>query len=199
EAVRNAKPYIPGEQLNQPNLLKLNTNENPYPPSPNVIKAINKELGDSLRLYPTPSMDSLREAIGKNFKLNLENVFVGNGSDEVVSFACMAFFERRSTIKYPSITYCFYPVYANVFALSVDEVTLEDDFTIDPIKLHNAPGGVIFPNPTAPTSLYLELEAIEDILKNNPNNIVILDEVYIDCAITSDASLIGIYDKLIIF
>src|SRR5690625_6010279 len=88
----------------------------------------------------------------------------------------MAFFERGSTIKYPSITYSFYPVYANLFDLSVDEVTLEDDFTIDPKKLYNAPGGVIFPNPNAPTSLYLELEAIEDILKNNPNNIVIVDE-----------------------
>src|SRR5690625_5713802 len=92
----------------------------------------------------------------------------------------MAFFERGSTIKYPSITYSFYPVYANLFDLSVDEVTLEDDFTIDPKKLYNAPGGVIFPNPNAPTSLYLELEAIEDILKNNPNNIVIVDEAYVD-------------------
>lgn len=198
EAVRNAKPYIPGEQLNQPNLLKLNTNENPYPPSPNVIKAINKELGDSLRLYPTPSMDSLREAIGKNFKLNLENVFVGNGSDEVLAFSFMAFFERGSTIKYPSITYSFYPVYANLFDLSVDEVTLEDDFTIDPKKLYNAPGGVIFPNPNAPTSLYLELEAIEDILKNNPNNIVIVDEAYVDFAKASAASLIDKYDNLLI-
>src|SRR5699024_12039937 len=124
---------------------------------------------------------------------------VGNGSDEVLAFSFMAFFERGSTIKYPSITYSFYPVYANLFDLSVDEVTLEDEFTIDPKKLYNAPGGVIVANPNAPTSLYLELEAIEDILKNNPNNIVILDEVYIDCAITSDASLIGIYDKLIIF
>src|SRR5699024_3889696 len=117
EAVRNAKTYIPGEQLNQPNLLNLNTNENPYPPSLNVIKAINKELGYSLRLYPTPSMDSLCEAIGKSFKLNLENVFVGNGSDEVLAFSFMAFIECGSTIKYPSITYSFYHVYVNLFVM----------------------------------------------------------------------------------
>src|SRR5699024_9615261 len=124
EAVRNAKPYITSEQLNQPNLSKLNTNDNPYSPSPNVIKAIIKELGDSLRLYPTPSMDSLRVAIGKNFKLNLENVFVGNGSDEVLAFSFMAFFERGSTINYLIITYRFYTVYAYLFDLSVNEVTL---------------------------------------------------------------------------
>src|SRR5690625_3810473 len=110
EAVRNAKPYIPGEQLNQPNLLKLNTNENPYPPSPNVIKAINKELGDSLRLYPTPSMDSLREAIGKNFKLNLENVFVGNGSDDVLAFSFIVFFDIVSTIKFPIISFSLFHI-----------------------------------------------------------------------------------------
>jgi len=198
KAVKEAKPYIPGEQINQPNLLKLNTNENPYPPSPKAIKAISEETGDSLRLYPTPTMDSLRKAIANNFDLKHENVFVGNGSDEVLAFSFMAFFERGSTIKYPSITYSFYPVYANLFNVSVDEVPLNKDFTISPEKFFNAPGGIIFPNPNAPTSLYLKLEAIELILKNNPHNIVIVDEAYVDFAETSAASLINQYDNLLV-
>lgn len=198
KAVRDAKPYTPGEQINQPNLLKLNTNENPYPPSPNVIKAITKETGDSLRLYPTPTMDSLRDTIGKNFNLKRDNVFVGNGSDEVLAFSFMAFFERGSTIKYPSITYSFYPVYANLFNVSVDEVELEEDFSINPKNFYNAPGGIIFPNPNAPTSLYLKIEAVELILKNNPNNVVIVDEAYVDFATESAARLIDSYDNLLI-
>lgn len=198
KAVREANPYIPGEQINQPNLLKLNTNENPYPPSPKTIDAIKEATGDKLRLYPSPTMDSLRNAIGDNFNLKRENVFVGNGSDEVLAFSFMAFFERGSTIKYPSITYSFYPVYANIFDVLVDEVPLENDFSINPENFFDAPGGVIFPNPNAPTSLYLELEAIELILRNNPDNIVIVDEAYVDFAKSSAASLVDQYDNLLI-
>src|SRR5699024_9694010 len=136
--------------------------------------------------------------IGKNFNLKRDNVFVGNGSDEVLAFSFMAFFERGSTIKYPSITYSFYPVYANLFNVSVDEVELEEDFSINPKNFYNAPGGIIFPNPNAPTSLYLKIEAVELILKNNPNNVVIVDEAYVDFATESAARLIDSYDNLLI-
>lgn len=198
QAVNEAEPYIPGEQVNRQNLLKLNTNENPYPPSPRVLSAIREETGDRLRLYPSPTMDSLRHTIGERFGLSQEHVFVGNGSDEVLAFSFMAFFERGSTIKYPSITYSFYPVYANLFNVLVDEVELEANFSIDPTQFFDAPGGVIFPNPNAPTSIYLPLDAIELIVKNNPNNVVIVDEAYVDFATESAASLIDKYGNLLI-
>lgn len=198
KAVCDAKPYIPGEQINEPNLLKLNTNENPYPPSPKVIQAIKEATGEKLKLYPSPTMDSLRDAIAGNFSLNRDNVFIGNGSDEVLAFSFMAFFERGSTIKYPSITYSFYPVYANLFNINVDEIALENDFSINPENFFNATGGVIFPNPNAPTSLYLKLDAIEQVLKNNPDNVVIVDEAYVDFAEMSAASLVNQYDNLLI-
>src|SRR5690625_754515 len=176
---KRAEPYIPGEQLNKENILKLNTNENPYPPSPKVIEAIKHEVGQGLRLYPSPTMEELRQTIAEYYGLEMENVFIGNGSDEVLAFSFMAFFEPGEQILFPNITYSFYPVYAKIFDVTYKEVPLQEDFTIDVKEFFDSEGGVIFPNPNAPTSIYLPLEQIEEIVKHNQKKIVIVDEAYI--------------------
>ena len=196
--VRRTKPYVPGEQVNSENLLKLNTNENPYPPSPHVTKAIEGEMHRHLQLYPSPTADRLREVIADKHQLTKDHIFIGNGSDEVLAFSFMAFFEPGQTIRFPNITYSFYPVYSKIFDIPYEAVPLQDDFTICPKDYFNAQGGVIFPNPNAPTSLYLELEAIEQILQQNPNQVVIIDEAYIDFAKTSAATLIEQYENLLV-
>lgn len=195
---KRAEPYVPGLQMNEPNIIKLNTNENPYPPSAQVTKVIQETAGDPLKLYPSPTADDLREAIGSVNGLDADQVFVGNGSDEVLAFSFMAFFEPGQMIRYPNITYSFYPVYANLFDIPVEEVTLNKDFTLPIEQFFNAEGGVIFPNPNAPTSLYVGLEHIEAILKNNPNKVVIIDEAYIDFAEKSAVTLLEKYDNLLI-
>ncbi|WP_152656114.1 histidinol-phosphate transaminase [Oceanobacillus sp. CFH 90083] len=196
--IKQLEPYVPGEQLDDPAIIKLNTNENPFPPSPKVLAAIEEEAKTKLQLYPSPTVDELREEIGRFYGLKKEQVFVGNGSDEVLALSFMTFFEPGKAIKYPDITYSFYPVYAKLYQLDVEEVALEDDFTISPESLFHSQGGVIFPNPNAPTSLYLELTAIEQILKNNPDQVVIVDEAYVDFANASAVSLIDSYPNLLV-
>src|SRR5690625_1778272 len=124
---KRAEPYIPGEQMNKENILKLNTNENPYAPSPKVIEAITKELGKDLRLYPSPTMEDLRQSIANYYRLQMDNVFIGNGSDEVLAFSFMAFFEPGEQIIFPNITYSFYPVYAKLYDISFKQIPLQDD------------------------------------------------------------------------
>src|SRR5699024_10876136 len=136
------------------------------PPSPLVFDAIKNEADQSLRLYPSPTVDTLRKEIADLYELEKEHVFIGNGSDEVLAFSFMAFFEPGQAIRYPDISYSFYPVYAKLFDIPVEEIPLQDDFTLDPKDYYHSEGGVIFPNPNAPTSLYLDLTAIEDILRN---------------------------------
>ncbi len=195
---KRATPYVPGEQIEQPNVLKLNTNENPYPPSPRVKKAIDQSSNDILRRYPSPTADSLKEAIAKTHGVAKENVFVGNGSDEVLAFSFMAFFEPGKTIRFPAVTYSFYPVYATLFDIPYEEVPLRADFTIDSAPYGQSEGGVIFPNPNAPTSLYLPIETIEEIITQNRNNVVIIDEAYIDFAPQSAISLTQKYDNVLV-
>lgn len=195
---KRAEPYVPGLQVNRPNIIKLNTNENAYPPSPDVLQAIQTEAEGNLQLYPSPTADDLRESIGSFYDLEADQVFVGNGSDEVLAFSFMAFFEPGKKIRYPNITYSFYPVYAKLFDISYEEVPVNDDFTLPVEKFFNAEGGVILPNPNAPTSIYLGLEHIEEILKNNPDQVVIIDEAYVDFAIESAATLINKYDNLLV-
>lgn len=196
--VQRTDPYIPGEQVNDPAVLKLNTNENPYPPSPKVITAIQQEAEGKLQLYPSPTADDLRETIGAYYQLDKEEVFVGNGSDEVLAFSFMAFFEPGEKIRYPEITYSFYPVYAKLFDIPFEEIPLEEDFSLSIEKYFGAEGGVILPNPNAPTSLYKEIGQIEEIVKNNPDKVVIIDEAYIDFASTSAAVLIPKYENLLV-
>lgn len=195
---KRATPYVPGKQVNETNILKLNTNENPYPPSPKVFQAIEKELKSSLHLYPSPTVDALRKAVGDLYNLSKDYIFVGNGSDEVLAFSFMAFFQPNEKIVFPKITYSFYNVYATLFNIPYEEIELNDDFTIPIEKLFQSEGGVIFPNPNAPTSLYMSLEAIEKILKENKNKVVIVDEAYIDFANESALSLVNQYDNLLI-
>lgn len=195
---KRAEPYVPGEQLNKENIIKLNTNENPYPPSPIVIEAISKEIGKDLRLYPSPTMDDLKQTIARYYQLEKENVFVGNGSDEVLAFSFMAFFNPGKQIVFPEITYSFYPVYAKLFHIPYKKIPLNEDFTLDVASFFNSEGGVIFPNPNAPTSIYLSLEKVEEIAKQNRDKVVIVDEAYIDFAPKSAVSLIDSYDNLLV-
>ena len=188
---KRAEPYVPGEQIEQADLIKLNTNENPYPPSLKVKIAIAEELKGKLHLYPSPTADKLRRQSGLIMILNASEVFVGNGSDEVLAFSFMAFFEPGKTIRFPEVTYSFYPVYAKLFDIPYEEVALNDDFSIAVEDYFQSEGGVILPNPNAPTSLYVGIEHIEEIIKNNPHQVVIIDEAYVDFAEQSAASLFG--------
>lgn len=195
---KRAEPYVPGEQLNENKMIKLNTNENPYPPSPKVIKALQEGINADLRLYPSPTMDDLRQTVGNYYGLTKENVFVGNGSDEVLAFSFMGFFDPERPIRFPYITYSFYPVYAKLFQIDYEAIPLEEDFSIDIEKFFNSEGGIIFPNPNAPTSVYMPLEQVELILQHNRDQVVIVDEAYVDFAPASAVSLIEKYDNLLV-
>lgn len=196
--VKRAEPYVPGLQVNEPDILKLNTNENPYPPSKYAICAIQSAAEEKLQLYPTPTADDLRTKIGSLYNLTKDQVFIGNGSDEVLAFAFMAFFEPGKTIRYPDITYSFYPVYAKLFNIDYEEIAVNADFSLPIDHFFNSEGGVILPNPNAPTSLYIELSDIEAILLENSDQIVIIDEAYIDFATESATSLIDKYENLLV-
>ncbi|MBO0587688.1 histidinol-phosphate transaminase [Sporosarcina sp. E16_8] len=196
--VKRTDPYVPGEQVEQKDIVKLNTNENPYPPSPKVLAAIQQEMGRNLQLYPSPTATELRETIGQQYGLTAEEVFVGNGSDEVLAFSFMAFFEPGKPIRFPDVTYSFYPVYAKLFDIPYEEVPLNKDFTLPVDKYFQSEGGVILPNPNAPTSIYAEIEHIEEIVKNNPDQVVIIDEAYIDFASKSATELILKYDNILV-
>ena len=196
---KRTEPYVPGEQLNQPDIIKLNTNENPYPPSPKVLAAIQKALDDnSLQRYPSPTADPLRHAIADTYGLTKEQVFVGNGSDEVLAFSFMAFFEPGKTIKFPEISYSFYPVYSKIFNIPFEKVPLNEDFTLPMENFFQSDGGVILPNPNAPTSIYADLDVIEGILQQNRDQVVVIDEAYIDFAGPSAIKLIDRYDNLLV-
>lgn len=196
--VKRADPYVPGEQINDPTIIKLNTNENPYPPPNTVLDAIKLEIGESLRKYPTPDVNILREAIADMHHIRKENIFIGNGSDEVLAFSFMAFFEPGKKIRFPSITYSFYTAYAKLFNIDYEEVNVNSDFTLDTSSFFQSEGGVIFPNPNAPTGLLLPIEQVEKIILQNQKNIVIVDEAYIDFANESAVPLIRKYPNLLI-
>lgn len=195
---KRIEPYVPGEQPKSTSVIKLNTNENPYPPSPKVLDAIRQHINEDLKLYPSPTADDLKQAIAKYFNVNEKQVFVGNGSDEVLAFSFLAFFNPGRDILFPDITYSFYPVYANLYGLNYREISLTEDFTIPVEQFYDAPGGVIFPNPNAPTGIALTLESIERILKHNREKVVIVDEAYIDFGGDTAVSLIPKYENLLI-
>lgn len=197
-AVRRTEPYVPGEQLNQPDILKLNTNENPYPPSPKVLDAIREELGSHLNRYPSPTADALKEEIAAYHDLKKEQVFLGNGSDEILAFSFMAFFEPGKTIRFPAVSYSFYPVYAKLFDIPYEEVELNEDFSITSVDFFQSEGGVVFPNPNAPTSIYLGFDEVRAITENNLDQVVIVDEAYVDFAEKSAVSLLDAFDNLLI-
>lgn len=197
EMARRAEPYVPGEQLNRMEIIKLNTNENPYPPAPGVTEAI-REAAQGLRLYPSPTADSLRQAIADTEGLGPEQVFTANGSDEVLAFSFMAFFNPGKAIRFPDVSYSFYPVYSNLFGVPFEEVPLRDDFSLDIAAFSGTDGGVILPNPNAPTGIYEPLGGIRRILEGNPDRVVIIDEAYIDFAGPSAATLISEFENLLV-
>lgn len=192
------KPYVPGEQPKDKKYTKLNTNENPYPPSTRVLEAIKAAANDSLKLYPDPNGEELKKALAHYHGLKKEQIFIGNGSDEVIAFAFMAFFDPKQPILFPDITYSFYPVYANLFNIDYESVRLNDDFSLPLRDFLKTNGGIILPNPNAPTGNCLPLEAIEEILKNNMEKVVILDEAYIDFGGASAVSLVDQYPNLLV-
>jgi len=191
-------PYVPGEQPKDKRYIKLNTNENPYPPSPLAIEAIRAAAGDDLRLYPDPTCDDLRETLAAEYGLPKNRVFVGNGSDEVLAFAFPAFFSPADTILFPDITYSFYPVYASLYGLTYRTVPTDEGFRIDPDHYRAPNGGVVLPNPNAPTTLPLPLEGIKRILDANADRVVIVDEAYIDFGAESAVPLVSEYPNLLV-
>lgn len=204
--VRTLQPYVPGEQPKIDNLLKLNTNESPFPPSPKVAEAIIAVLseqadlgaGSNLRLYPDPDATVLKQAIATQQNLPIEQIFVGNGSDEVLAHIFKAFFLHNKPVLYPDISYSFYPVYSQFFSLTAIKVPLADDFTVD-IDGYNQPNaGIIIANPNAPTGVYLPLAEIEKLLQQNLDSVVVIDEAYIDFGGQSAVSLINHYDNLVV-
>ena len=201
--VRELDPYVPGEQPKIQNILKLNTNENPYPPSPNVVAAVQAVLensADALRLYPDPDATALKQAIAKQQNVAVENVFVGNGSDEVLAHIFKAFFVQEKPILYPDITYSFYPVYSQFFGIAEKTkiLPLNDDFEIEVNDYKQPNGGIIITNPNAPTSIALGLSAIEEVLQANPDSVVLIDEAYVDFGAESAVSLVEKYDNLVV-
>ena len=196
--IRDAVPYVPGEQPREGKFIKLNTNECPYPPSPRVVEAIRQAAGDELRLYPDPECLALRRAIAKREGLKPEQVFCSNGSDEVLAFAFQAFFDPEREIVFPRITYSFYPVYTDYFGLRCRRVPMNPDFS-DPVdELCGSNGGVVLCNPNAPTGIAVGLDVVEKLLRANPDVVVIVDEAYVDFGAQSAVPLIGKYPNLLV-
>ncbi|MEC9315275.1 MAG: histidinol-phosphate transaminase, partial [Pseudomonadota bacterium] len=178
--VHNLQPYVPGEQPKMANLVKLNTNENPYGPSPKVLEAIQMGVSDRLRLYPDPTSHELKQTIADYYKVNTANVFVGNGSDEVLGHIFHALFQHEPPLLFPDITYSFYPVYCQLYKIDYQTVPLAADFQIDINDYLRDNGGIIFPNPNAPTGCVLSVDEIERLLQHNQDSVVVVDEAYID-------------------
>ena len=196
--VRKVTPYTPGEQPNKPKMIKLNTNENPYPPAPGVQAALKEFDADCLRLYPDPAASVLVEALAAYHKVKPEQVFVGVGSDDVLAIAFMTFFNSKKPILFPDISYSFYPVWAEEFQIPYETPALDADFRIRTEDYLRENGGVIFPNPNAPTSLAMPLSEVKKIVRGNPDVVVIVDEAYVDFGADSALELVQQYDNLLI-
>lgn len=196
--VRKVVPYVPGEQPNKEHMIKLNTNENPYPPAPGVQKVLEDFQVDRLRLYPDPVIGKLVGAIADNYGVRKEQVFVGVGSDDVLAMIFMTFFNSSTPILFPDITYSFYDVWADMLRIPFKQIPLDENFCIRPNDYAQESGGIIFPNPNAPTGELLGLEAVEEIIKANPDVIVVVDEAYIDFGGESALPLIDKYDNVIV-
>ena len=203
--VHGLTPYVPGEQPKIDNLVKLNTNEHPYGPSPRALEAIREATGDGLRLYPDPNCDALKSALAKRFDVQANQVFVGNGSDEVLAHAFQALLNHERELWFPDISYSFYPVYCGLYGVAHRQVPLAEDFTIqveDYLPRGEGPGekagAIIFPNPNAPTGRLLPLEAVEQIVAGNPDAVVLVDEAYVDFGGESAVQLVDKYPNLLV-
>lgn len=196
ENIRQVEPYTPGEQPKETGIVKLNTNENPYPPSPKVNE-IHENLGD-LRLYPDPTAGALVEAIAQYHNVDRSQVFVGVGSDDVLAMSFLTFFNSQKPILFPDITYSFYDVWAGLYRIPYETPALTEDFKIRKEDYYKENGGVIFPNPNAPTGIYENLTFVEDILKHNQDVVVIVDEAYIDFGGATALPLLEKYENLLV-
>ncbi len=196
--IRRVEPYVPGEQPKEKNIIKLNTNENPYPPSPAVKKILEEYDTDKMRLYPDPDSSVLVEALAQRYGVGPEQVFVGVGSDDVLSMAFLTFFNSDKPVLFPDITYSFYDVWAEVYRIPYKRIPLDEQFFINADDYICDNGGVIFPNPNAPTGVQESLEMIEKVVKGNPDSVVIIDEAYIDFGGESCLPLIEKYENLLV-
>ena len=191
------KEYVPGEQPQDKKYVKLNTNESPFPPSPGVIAALNGEEASKLCLYSDPESKLLKEALAERYSLKPENVFTANGSDDILNFAFMAF-ARENGAAFPDISYGFYPVFADLYNINADIIPLESDFSIDSEKYHSCGKMVVIANPNAPTGKTLSRDEIEEIIKTNPDNVVLIDEAYVDFGADSVVDMVNKYDNLLV-
>lgn len=196
--LRDIEPYVPGEQSKEKNIVKINANENPYPPSPEAIKAINEFDCNRLRFYPDANALEFKKALAEFYGASVENVFLGNGSDDVLALSFQAFFNGDKPIAYPDITYSFYPVWCRLFNIPYKNYPLDDNFRINPEDYKEENGGVIIPNPNAPTSLGEGREFIEKIMEYNKDSVVIIDEAYVDFGGYSSVELTKKYENLLV-
>ncbi|MGN1420946.1 MAG: histidinol-phosphate transaminase [Eubacterium sp.] len=198
ENLRKITPYVPGEQSKEKDIVKLNANENPYPPSPKAIEALKSFNSDRLRFYPNANSTELKEALAEYYNVGIENIFVGNGSDDVLAIAFQSFFNSKKPIAYPDLTYSFYPVWCDLFGIPYKTYPVDDNFRIVPEDYKEENGGVVIPNPNAPTSIGEGLDFVEKIMKYNPDSVVIIDEAYVDFGGTSSVELTKKYENLLI-
>jgi histidinol-phosphate aminotransferase len=198
DVVGRLTPYVPGEQPRLDKLVKLNTNESPYPPSPRVLEAIAAVPADALRRYPDPESTELRQAFADRNGLDLAQVFVGNGSDEVLAHVFQALLKHDRPLLFPDITYSFYPVWCDLYQVRWRTVPLTQDFRVDPDDYRGENGGIIIPNPNAPTGVLLGLTAVRQLLEQNPDSVVVIDEAYIDFGGESATCLIPEFDNLLV-
>jgi len=204
DKIKEIEPYVPGEQPKDKKYVKLNTNENPYSPSEKVIEKIKSMSLKDLKLYPDPDVSELRKVIAEYFsqkideRITKEQIFVGNGSDEVLALIFMTFFNKGDKVYYPDITYSFYPVYADLFDLKEVRIPLNENFEIEIDKYFGLDGHIIITNPNAPTSIALKLNEIEKIVKNNPTQLIVIDEAYVDFGAESSVKLVNKYDNVLV-
>ena len=196
--IRTVTPYVPGEQPKGGNLIKLNTNENPYPPSPLVKKAMDEMDYDTFRKYPDPSSTVLTKALCEYYQMEEDEIFVGVGSDDVIAMSFLTFFNSEKPVLFPDVSYSFYQVWAELFHIPFETPVLDEDFLICKEDYYKENGGIIFPNPNAPTGVFMPLSEVEDIIAHNQESVVIVDEAYIDFGGESAARLIKKYDNLLV-
>lgn len=198
DCIRGLEPYVPGEQPAVSNLLKLNTNENPYPPSPLVLKALQDTANADLRLYPDPEGKALKAAIAGLYDLDPVNLFIGNGSDEVLAHTFHALLKHEKPVLFPDITYSFYPVYCALYGIAFERLPLDDEFRVNISDYSRPNGGIALPNPNAPTGIAVELADVITLLEQNPRSVVVIDEAYVDFGAESAVSLVDNYSNLLV-
>ncbi len=196
--VRKVVPYVPGEQPNKDNMVKLNTNECPYPPAPGVESALREMDSDAFRLYPDPGANVLLNELSEYYGVDKDQIFVGVGSDDVLAMAFLTFFNSGKPILFPDVTYSFYDVWAELYKIPYKTCALDESWHIKPEDFRQENGGVIFPNPNAPTGLMESMETVEEIIKANPDVIVIVDEAYVDFGGVSALPLVDKYENLLV-